>query len=232
MSNRDPEATYGDPVQSIEFAIREWARQNIRTAVPGIVRAYDARSMRARVQPALNSIVSMPDGSDVGMEKVPIYDVPVVWPGGGGFVFHTPLNDGDTVWLMFSERGIWHFKRALQLSDPPPMVMFDPRDAVALPWQSAPISAAESNHGGDISEVTPTSEGPLTFATGATIQAVGGESFIQVRGGEVKILAGNITLAGNVSIVDGGITNMGTNIGKFHRHDGVQTGPGQSGPPV
>ena len=42
MSTRDPEVTYTDPVQSVPFAIEAWARQNLHTAMPGIVRAYDA----------------------------------------------------------------------------------------------------------------------------------------------------------------------------------------------
>ena len=143
MSNRDPEATYSGPTQGILFAIQEWVRQNLRTAVPGIVRAYDASTMRARVQPALRAIVSQPDGTNEAMDRASIYDVPVVWPGGGGFVFHCDLDPGDTVWLMFSERGLAEFKRTLELANPPPMVMFQTVDAVAHPYRSAEIVPAE-----------------------------------------------------------------------------------------
>ena len=236
LSNRDPEATYSDPVQSIEFAIREWVRSNVRTAVPGIVRAYDARTMRARVQPALRAIVAMPEGPDEGMDRAPIFDVPVIWPGGGGYLFHCPLNPGDTVWMMFSERGITEFKNSLELADPPAMVMFATCDAVVMPWRAAEIAPAEGHIGiaGEISEVTPTSEGEITSAEGATIQSDNGAIFVSVRGDYVKVKApiieidGNVTVSGDLSVV-GGMTNDGTNVGRFHRHQetGTTTGPPQ-----
>ena len=109
MSNRDPEATYNGPTQSDRLPmVQEWARQNAphRRAGHRPRLRRQQRTMRARVQPALRAIVSQPDGTDAPMDRAPIYDVPVVWPGGGGFVFHCNLIAGDTVWLMCSERGI------------------------------------------------------------------------------------------------------------------------------
>ena len=224
-------------MQAIEFAIREWVRQNLRTCVPGIIRAYDARTMRARVQPALNAIIAQPDGSTEALERAPIYDVPVIWPGGGGFVFHAALVSGDTCWMMFSERGIGRFKESLELADPPPMVMFASCDAVALPWRTAEIVPVEGHAAGSIHEVTPTAEGDLTAVEGAILQSVSGETHIHARGETVRVKAvevaieGEVTITGNLEI-SGGVTNAGTNIGRFHRHGGVQTGPGQSGFPV
>ena len=166
VSNRDPEATYNAPAQSIPFAIAEWVRQNLRVHLPGLVRAYDARTMRARVQPALRALVSQPDGSTEPMDRAPIYDVPVQWPGSGGFVFHCDLQPGDPVWLKFSERGIGEFKRTLELADPPPMVMFETRDAVAYPYRAEEIVPVEGTTAGDIRDVTrrPAGRSPAWWA--------------------------------------------------------------------
>ena len=217
MSNRDPEATYHGPTQAIAFYVEEWARQNIRTAVPGIVRAYDATTMRARVQPALRAIVSQPDGTDEAMDRASIMDVPVTWIGAGGFVSHMPLTAGDTVWLMFSERGIAEFKRTLGMADPPPMVMFQARDAVALPWRTAAITPVD----------------------GATIQTADGSVYVAVEAARVTAKAPNVVLDGDVQItgslaVDGsGLTHDGVDVGKTHVHTAVATGPptSVSGPP-
>ena len=191
MSNRDTEATYNGPAQAIPFAIAEWVRQNLRTSIPGLVRAYDARTMRARVQPALNAIVSQPDGSTEAMERAPIYDVPVQWPGGGGFVFHCDLNAGDPVWLLFSERGIGEFKRTLELADPPAMVMFETRDAVAYPYRAAEIEPVGGTTGGDIRDVTPTASGPVTSVVGATMQAADGDPYIHMEPGQIIFRVGD-----------------------------------------
>ena len=205
MSNRDPEATYDDPVQAITFAIQEWVRQNLRTAVPGIIRAYDARTMRARVQPALNAIVAMPGEPDEPMERAPIYDVPVVWPGCAAGVIHASLVDGDTVWLMFSERGMAQFKQTLTLADPPPMVMFATCDAVALPWRAAPVQPVEGAVAGDLSGITPTSAGSRVAMPGLTLQSADGSAYVSIRGDSVVI--------GGASV-----THNGVNIGSDHTH--------------
>ena len=217
MSNRDPEATYNGPTQAIAFYVEEWARQNIRTAVPGIVRAYDASTMRARVQPALRAIVAQPDGTDEAMDRASIMDVPVTWQGAGGFVAHFPMAAGDTVWLMFSERGISEFKRTLTMADPPAMVMFQARDAVALPWRTEAITPVD----------------------GATIQTADGSVFVSVEAAKVTAKAPNVVLDGDVQItgslvVDGAnVTHDGVNVGRTHVHTAVTPGPptSVSGPP-
>ena len=202
MSNRDPQATYSGPTQAIIFAIEEWVRLNLRTAMPGIVRAYDARTMRARVQPALRAIVSQPDGSTEAMDRAPIYDVPVTWPGGGGYVFHCNLDAGDTVWLMFSERGLAEFKRTIELADPPPMVMFESRDAVAQPYRAAEIVPAEGVTGGDIRDVTPTGSGEITSVEGATLQSTDGAVYISVHDDRVRVRKG----AQDVTVQNSGLS--------------------------
>ena len=44
---------------------------------------------------------------------------------------------------MFSERGIAEFKRTLDMATPPALVMFEMRDAVALPWRTAAITPVD-----------------------------------------------------------------------------------------
>ena len=236
MSNRDPEATYNGPTQAIPFAIEEWVRQNLRTAVPGIVRAYDADTMRARVQPALRAIVSQPDGSTEAMDRASIYDVPVTWPGGGGFVFHCNLDPGDTVWLMFSERGIAEFKRSLELADPPPMVMFQARDAVALPWRAVAITPAETEgaviQSGDGAVYVSVRDDRIRVHKGAQDVTVDDSGLSATIDGDIDatatgtatvtapsvVLEGDVQITGSLQVDGSAVTHGGTNIGNDHRH--------------
>ena len=189
-------------MQAILFALDEWARQHLHTAMPGLVRAYDARTLRARVQPALNAMIAMPDGSTEAQERVSIYDVPVQWPGGGGFVFHCDLNPGDQVWLMFSERGLGEFKRTLTIADPPPLVMFATRDAVAYPYRAAPIAPVEGVTGGALRAITPSGAGPVSSVVGATLQSADGAVYISVRDDRVRVRKG----AQDVTVQDSGMS--------------------------
>ena len=177
--------------------------------MPGIVRAYDARTKRARVQPAIRALESDANGGYLAVDRSVLLDVPVEWPGGGGFVLMMPLNDGDVVRLTFSERGLDNFKQAWDLSDPPALVQFRMADAVAFPIGAKEVTAVMGQDGGSLSRITPTASGNATQLTGATLQAVDGDPFIRISETEIRLKIGNTELY----LTDGGMrltTSAGT----------------------
>ena len=93
------------------------------------MREYDPMTRRARVQPAVDLLFT--DGSST--PKPVILDVPVLFPGGGGFTLHFPLVAGDAVMLMFSERDIQAFKETLAIGPPLSADIMEIQHAVALP---------------------------------------------------------------------------------------------------
>jgi phage baseplate assembly protein gpV len=84
----------------------------IWTALPAIVKSFDASKLTVTVQPAVMGRVQAQDGSwsDVKMPELP--DVPLFYPCGGGFTLTFPIVAGDEVLVVFGSRCIdawWYY---------------------------------------------------------------------------------------------------------------------------
>lgn len=104
---------------------------NLHTAIPGIIDSFDPATLTASVQVAIKRQLS--DGGTETIEVLP--KVPVVYPRSDGFSFYYPIKSGDTVQLIFNERGLDNFKLGSGSVEEPSKV---PRfhsymDAVAIP---------------------------------------------------------------------------------------------------
>ena len=138
MSNRDPDDRYEVVQQGIPFFGGELLKQ-VHTSLPGVVVAYDAATRRARVQPAVDLMLSPPDdptadfGALIPMPKPIILDVPVIFPAGGGYTVHFPLVKDDPVMLLFAERDIAAFKLTLEAGPPISDDVMEIQHAVCIP---------------------------------------------------------------------------------------------------
>ena len=100
MSNRDSDARYEAIQQGVPFFGSELLKR-VHTSLPGVVVAYNAATRRARVQPAVDHMVSPDDNPNAefaDLEPMPnpiILDVPVIFPIGGGYTVHFPLLPDD-----------------------------------------------------------------------------------------------------------------------------------------
>lgn len=107
------------------------ARQllDVHVSMPGRIESYDASKQEASVQPLL--MVNLADGSAASLPV--INHVPVIWPRGGGAILSFPLEAGDTVLLVFSERSLdeW-LQQGGELAPSDPRA-HDLSDAVAIP---------------------------------------------------------------------------------------------------
>ena len=83
----------------LEDAIHDILK-GVYTAIPGEVLTYDDETRRARVRPSLRRR----DGDQI-VDRPPVNDVPVVWPGADGVTAHGRLKEGDEVSLVYSMRG-------------------------------------------------------------------------------------------------------------------------------
>ena len=164
MSTRDPDARYENLTQVVEY----WWSEKIKTLhtdIPGIVRAYDPLTKRARIQPALHLLLT--DGSEV--EKPPILDVPLRQTATGGHMVHQQVDEGDIVLLIFSERGLEKFKEVWTLAAPGLGAVMAERDAMAIPW--------------GIETIAPVVE------TGWVAQSADGITFFSLQGADQTITA-------------------------------------------
>lgn len=105
---------------------------DIHTAIPcKVVNVYqNMESQKVDVIPSVNQLLK--DGT--GEEGMQILGVPIIFPGSAHTLMSFPINPGDTVWVMFSERSMDNFK--IGSGEPTTandMRKFSDQDAVAIP---------------------------------------------------------------------------------------------------
>jgi len=203
---------------------------DFNTSVEGTVQSYS--NGLATVLPDATKRFS--DGD--ALPFPPLYNVPIRWPSfnGGRCGIKGPIRVGDKVLVVFAQQardGTDDERR------------FDMTDAYAIPSGNAQVAQASNNADmiiwfGD-AYIKLTEDGKLE------INAPGGSKTISPN----NEFTGNNKVSGNqqtmgtttntgLTSMNGGFnstgtaTNNGKDIGSAHRHSGVQTGGGQSGPVV
>ena len=118
--------------------------------------SYDAATRRAKVKAAIQMI-----GADENpVERPVVANVPVLFPGAGRSAFTFPLEAGDPVLLVYSQRGLRDFKKTHAMSSPGVESFFSYRDAIAIPG-FGPVGAWEPDH-----EIAISSDGIRIKTTG------------------------------------------------------------------
>lgn len=177
----------------LDFVFEQMTK-NLYVSIPGIIDSYDASTKRAIVHPAIK--IQKTDGETVLQE--PIANVPVIWPGGGGFTILSPLPKGEPVLICFSQRGITKFKEIFSESDPG-IGLFDKEDAYIIAGFGA-------------LSITPATE------AGISMQSEDGTDYIFVEDNKIEIktpalvnieganLTENFSVATNLTCPDNNIT--------------------------
>jgi len=159
---------------ALQFVFNQLLK-TIFISIPGIIESYNPETKRCRVKPAINILLT--DGEVEPQSE--IVNVPVIWPGGGGFVLIAPLPSGTPVEIKFSQRGITKFKETFSQENPGNGI-FDKEDAHVIPSYGA-------------LSITPGS------LTGMCLQKEDGLIFVCVENDGVKI-------KGDLEMIDGVIT--------------------------
>lgn len=160
---------------SLADAIR-WAilyqLNNVHTALPGQVLAYDYTTQKATIQPTLNKV-----WNDGNINQLPVLEnVPVIFPASGGASLTFPVNPGDTCLITFIERSMDQWLTTGGLVNPQDPRKFDLSDAVAImglkPFNSQfPARANNTDmvlqYGGSSITITPT--GAVKINTASTL---------------------------------------------------------------
>lgn len=110
----------------------EYSMAEMWFACPGIISSVsgDLSDMRVNVKPAINELYA--DGSTE--EHLDILSVPLIMPGSGTTLVSFPVNAGDTVMLIFSQRSMDNFKIGNgQPTMPNDARKFQAEDAIAIP---------------------------------------------------------------------------------------------------
>ena len=111
-------------------AILERRLLDIHTSIPGIIQRYDPGNKKADIRPAIKR--KFIDDSSLQELNV-ITDVPVAFPQTNTFLFSYPLQKGDEVLLIFSERSLDKWLKDGKIVNPEDPRKFDLSDAIAVP---------------------------------------------------------------------------------------------------
>ena len=126
------EPSYAPPCEDSESSAFDYiSRQiNLRLEVcqPAIVKSYDREKNTVTVVPAITE----PTATGEFVERCEI-DVSVLSPCGGGFVMNFPLKEGDTGWLLASDRDISLFKQQRTVINPNTYRVHTLEDAFFIP---------------------------------------------------------------------------------------------------
>jgi hypothetical protein len=203
----------------INVAIAEHIETRLRdlhSCMPGRIVSFNSAKQTAVVQPCIKSIfVTKKPGQNavVSQLNLPLcVDVPIQFPGGGGFFLTFPVMAGDECLLQFSERAIefWFQNGGIQL--PSDYRLHDLSDAIAtVGLNSQPNSIPNFN------------------AAACELRTRDGNTYVRVEAGQVTI-KGNLIVTGTV-VASGNVTGQGTSL-HTHIHSGVQTGGSDTGVPV
>lgn len=102
--------------------------KDLHTSAPGIIKSYDPATQTATVQAAIKRVF-VGDGA----VALPLcVDVPVYFPGGGGFVHTFPVKPGDECLMVFAERCIDNWWDRGGVQEPFEVRFHDLSDAFAL----------------------------------------------------------------------------------------------------
>lgn len=95
-----------NPYEAAIKAAIEGNRAALWTAMPGEIVSFDAEAMTCEVQPTIEGVGTLPDGSTKALTMPLCLDCPVVFPSGGGVTLTFPLAEGDECLIVFASRCI------------------------------------------------------------------------------------------------------------------------------
>ncbi|MDD5034861.1 MAG: Gp138 family membrane-puncturing spike protein, partial [Methylococcaceae bacterium] len=163
--------------------VSDKTKRDIFVARPGKIETYDPLRQVANILLCQMEPFADEDGG-TGAEPIPVLmEIPVLFPGGGGYFMSFPLLPGDIGLVVFCDRSLdtyWASDGSI-LADPIDQRSHELSDAVFIPLKFGPQARAIK---GEISSSA----------------VFGKEKGFQVRVGETGI---DITTAGNPTVIPG-----------------------------
>lgn len=182
------------------------ALSDFRVALPGRVQSFDASKQAADVQPILKQTYVDEEGQEQAVAFPVVRNVPVVFPGAGGFRITFPLQAGDDVLLIFSDLGLdKYLSNGGALVDPVSLHEHHLADAIAIPGLhpfSSPWSGSSDSNmtlGADGGPQIHLKAGAICLGDeAATEPAVLGQALVTAIANLATAIAGALTTMGAV----------------------------------
>lgn len=185
---------------ALDAAIERHLSQ-IHTAMPGRIEKYDWELQKASVKPLIKK--QYMDGREASLPL--IVNVPVMFMRTDNFSFTYPINEGDLVLVLFTERSMELYLKDGGEQLPGDRRKFDLSDGIAIPGLYPFSEQSKATNNDDV----------LIKFKEATLR-ITGEGVFEMKGD---------------LIVDGDVIADGISL-KSHVHTGVASGDDLSGPPA
>jgi hypothetical protein len=170
-----------DTETAMRYAL-DGKQAQIWTAFPAIVVDVNFGAMTITARPAINGVLTNPDGSETSVPMPLLVDVPICFPSAGGFILTLPIAVDDEVLIIIANRCIDAWWQLGGTQNPMEARMHDLSDGFAIPGpKSQPrkisgISASNAqlrNDAGSVYlEITATGKINLVAAAGVSINGV------------------------------------------------------------
>lgn len=241
-------------LQELIISSFEHQMAGINTCIPGvIVSVDDLKSLMISVQPTIN--MKFKDGQ---VQEFPsITSVPLLMPSSSTSAVTFPVNVGDPVLLIFSQRGTDTFKSGNgRPAAPTDFRKFDLSDAFAIPapWPKARSINDPAKHiwdhdpkdmvmvhnlgSGSECEFRLKADGNIQIRTNQDVEVLGKD--VTVNAESLNLNATTLTVDATNSLWIGNVVHQGnwTQTGTYtlntininlHKHTGVTVGTGTSG---
>lgn len=185
--------------------------RELHTALPCRVESYNASKQTADVLPMIKRQVPDGDGGYT-LEDLPVLpNVPVAFPrGGGGFFMSFPLQKGDFVFVVFSERAIGAWRQKGQSTTPGDLRMHSLAGAVALPCLYPSDDALDDAHASNMVLGKDGTDGAQIEITSTEVHLGSGATKKAARGGDT--LTSSSGLASWAQAVETAITGLGGSV--------------------
>lgn len=205
--------------------ILEGFQSSLWTAIPCIVESVNLNEMTIEAQPAIRGTVENERGELTSVNLPKLVDVPITFQSAGGFTITLPIAKGDECLVIFASRCIDAWWQSGGINVPAETRMHDLSDGFAI---FGPKSLPKKISG--------------ISSTALQIRNDAGTSYVELSAdGKIKLVSpseidinGNLKVTGTISATGEVTANSATTPIPLstHKHTGVTTGGGTSGPPT
>lgn len=180
----DRRSLYNDSEETFRLAFAS-QQAFMWTALPGIVTAVNLAKMTVSVQPAIQGVVGLEDGTTQFVNLPLLVDVPIVFPSAGGFTLTLPIAVNDECLVIFSSRCIDAWWQSSGVQKPMEARMHDMSDGFCIP---GPRSQPKVLTG--------------ISATGAQLRNEAGTTYLEISAnGKIKLVSpSEIDITGNLKV--------------------------------
>lgn len=120
-------------IESVLMSIADSRVAAIHKAMPGRVESFDPSTQKATIQPLIKRARIDEEGARQVDAIAPVVNVPVMFPGAGGYRITFPVNRGDIVLLIIADSSLDLWLAHGGLVDPGDDRRNDISDGIAIP---------------------------------------------------------------------------------------------------